>query len=237
MRAACIGAMAGVVTSIGLLGCASTQGYSADVVTSSEQAAMSPQMVIADLKAGNARFVSGNSTKQDWIAQAEATASGQFPKAIVLSCLDSRVPVEVVFDQGIGDVFVGRVAGNFENTDMLGSMEFGTKLAGAKAIVVLGHSACGAVKGAMANAELGNLTATLSNIKPAIATVGRSAGVTPDANNTAHVDAVVEANVRQTVRDITDQSPVLASLVSEGKLVVVGAVYDLATGRVTWLDS
>ncbi|GAB4549822.1 MAG: carbonic anhydrase family protein [Phycisphaerales bacterium] len=175
-------------------GCQSSGGKS-DVMTKELQQSMSPSAVLADLKAGNKRFASGNSTKYDWNAQVEATASGQFPKAIVLSCLDSRVPVEQVFDQGIGDLFVGRVAGNFENVDMLGSFEFGTAVAGSRLIVVLGHSACGAVKGAIDQARLGNLTATLENIEPAIQSVSHSPSERT-SSNTDFVDRVVEANVR-----------------------------------------
>lgn len=216
------------------VGCSSTQytDSTAAVVTKDAQASMTPKMVMADLKAGNKRFTTGNGHNYDLLGQASATASGQYPKAIVLGCLDSRVPPEMVFDQGIGDIFVGRVAGNFENVDMLGSMEFGTVVAGSKLIVVLGHEACGAVKGAIDQAELGNLTATLANI-----TVDTN-GIPGErsSKNTAMVKAVTEANVRQTVWDIQSRSPVLADLVSKGDLMVVGAMYDLDTGKVTWLD-
>jgi len=198
---------------------------------------MTPDEVIADLMAGNERFVAGNNTNQDWLAQAGTTAAeGQFPKAIVLSCLDSRVPVEIVFDQAIGDVFVGRVAGNFENVDMLGSFEFGTAVAGSKAIVVLGHSSCGAVKGTIDQAQLGNLTPTLANIEPAVRDAIRSSDERA-SSNTDLVNRVIEANVRRTVADIQSRSEVLRGLVESGDLKVVGAVYDLATGQVTWLDS
>jgi carbonic anhydrase len=208
----------------------------ADVLTKAEQQAMTPAQVVADLKAGNERFVAGRTTSQDWLSQARTTAAeGQYPKAIVLSCLDSRVPPEVVFDQGIGDIFVGRVAGNFENVDMLGSMEFGTAVAGAKAIVVLGHTACGAVKGAMDNAELGNLTATLENIRPAI-NAAIPAGTQVSSKNAQQLDVVTAENVRQTMRDITARSPVLAQRVASGELAIVGGVYDLATGRITWVN-
>jgi carbonic anhydrase len=206
-----------------------------DVVTKAEQTALTPRDVLVDLKAGNERFAAGRSTQQDWLAQAEQTArDGQHPKAIVLSCLDSRVPVEIVFDQGIGDVFVGRVAGNFENTDLLGSKEFGVAAAGAKLIVVLGHTSCGAVKGAIDNAELGNLTATLENIRPAVAAAGEMAEMT--SANDAWVARVTEANVRQTVADITARSEVLRGLVERGDLMVVGGVYDIATGEIDWLE-
>ncbi len=231
MMSLMFGAMA--ISLASLDGAAAVQPESG-VVTAEEQAAMSPEQVLADLKAGNERFISGNSTNQDWLAQADTTAAeGQFPKAIVLSCLDSRVPVEIVFDQGIGDVFVGRVAGNFENVDMLGSFEFGTAVAGSKVIVVLGHTACGAVKGAMAGAELGNLTATLDNIEPAIA----DAGGDVSADNPSDVTRVVEANVRRTMNDLTERSEVLAGLVDEGKLLIAGGVYDLATGQINWIEN
>lgn len=222
-----------------LIGCASTGGDSrgvSAVMTASKQRAMTPQAVLAELESGNQRFVDGEGTRYNWLEQAERTASGQYPKAIVLSCLDSRVPPEVIFDQGIGDIFVGRVAGNFENQDQLGSMEFGAKVAGAKVIVVMGHSSCGAVKGAIDNAELGNLTATLANIEPAIASVDPGPGGRT-SSNTSYVDRVIEANVRQTMRDIMDRSPVLAEMVRAGELGLVGAVYDLETGRVRWLES
>lgn len=231
----------GVLALSGLLvgGCASHQresGVRSEVVTRDMQQAMTPRAVLADLRAGNERYVRGQTTRQDWLAQAEATArDGQFPKAVVLSCLDSRVPTEVVFDQAIGDIFVGRIAGNFETTDMLGSMEFGTKLAGAKAIVVLGHTACGAVKGAIADAQLGHLTATLDNIDPAVA-AARAAMPNASPSDPAFVQRVAEENVRITVRDIQTRSPVIAEMVANGQLEVVGAWYDLATGKVHWLE-
>ncbi|MGP1272038.1 MAG: carbonic anhydrase family protein [Phycisphaerales bacterium] len=235
-RGLAAGLFAGIVA--GSLGCQSTglgTGRT-DVLTADARAAMTPADVLADLKAGNERFAAGNVTKQAWLTQAEKTAAGgQYPKAIVLSCLDSRVPAEIVFDQGIGDIFVGRVAGNFENRDMLGSFEFGTAVAGAKVIVVLGHTSCGAVKGTIDQAQLGNLTGTLENIEPAVAMAGEMGERA--SSNADLVEAVTIANVRKTVADITAESPVLAQLVSEGKLLVVGGVYDLATGQIRWLDS
>ena len=220
--------------SLAMSACQST-GAKDDVVTQEMQQSMTPAQVLADLKAGNRRFARGQHTSYDWKAQVQATSTGQHPKAIVLSCLDSRVPVETVFDQGIGDLFVGRVAGNFENVDMLGSFEFGTAVAGSKLIVVLGHTACGAVKGAIDNAELGNLTATLDNIEPAIQMVNNVPGARTSSNE-AYVTAVVEANVRKTVDDILDRSSVIREMVEAGDLMVVGGVYDLETGRVTWMD-
>lgn len=225
-------AVAGACTT----GQSETAELSSDVLTAEEQTALTPEQVIAELKEGNERFYTGKGTARDWLSQARITArKGQYPKAIVLSCLDSRVPVEIIFDKGKGDIFVGRVAGNFENVDMLGSFEFGTAVAGSKVIVVLGHTACGAVKGAMAGAELGNLTATLENIKPAI--VDASNGSELSADNADDVNRVVEANVIRTMNDITANSEVLAGLVEEGKLIIAGGVYDLATGEINWIEN
>lgn len=216
---------------------ASTSTAVSTTVSAEAQAAMTPSAVFADLRAGNERFVAGDLTRFDYAAQVKATSKGQYPKAVVLSCLDSRVPVETVFDQGIGDLFVGRVAGNFENVDMLGSFEFATAAAGSKLVVVLGHTACGAVKGACDGVELGNLTATLANIQPAMDEARTKTSGPYNASNAAFVQATVEANVRVTMADILDRSEVMAGLVESGDLMVVGGVYDLATGRVTWLDS
>ena len=222
----------------GALGCAGiqkpTQAVSA-TVTQAEQQAMAPGDVVKILKAGNERFVRGQLTARDYLAQAKATSAGQYPMGVVLSCLDSRIPVELVFDRGIGDLFVARVAGNFENTDILGSMEFATKLAGAKLIVVLGHTNCGAVKGACDGAQLGHLTSTLANIAPAVAASTAVEGQ-HNSHNKAFVAAVAHANVRQTMLDIAAQSAVLRELIEAGQLAIVGGIYDLETGAVDWLE-
>ena len=207
----------------------------AAVLDRSAQAGMTPNDVLKALAEGNERFVKGELTPRDYLGQVGATAKGQYPMATILSCLDSRVPPEIIFDRGIGDLFVGRVAGNFENPDMLGSFEFATKLAGSKLIVVLGHTHCGAVKGACDGAELGNLTQTLANIQPAIDASQDVAGE-KNSKNAAYVDAVSHMNVRQTVRDILARSEVLRDLVDAGELRVVGAMHDIETGRVSWLD-
>ena len=186
------------------------------------------------LKAGNERFVSGNLIDRDYAAQVSETASGQFPFAVVLGCIDSRVPPELVFDQGIGDIFSPRIAGNFVNPDILGSMEFATKVAGSKAIVVLGHTSCGAVKGACDRVELGNLTGMLDNIMPAVNAVTEIPGER-NSSNAAFVDAVAHKNVQMTIADILDQSPVMRELVDLGELSVVGAIHDVSTGRVTFM--
>lgn len=207
------------------------------VLTAEAQKALTPAQVVADLKAGNQRFVANHGTSYDYSAQVKKTSHGQFPKAVVLSCIDSRVPPEIVFDQGIGDIFVGRVAGNFENTDMLGSMEFATALAGAKAIVVLGHTHCGAIKGAADDAKLGNLTEMLTHIKPAVDAAKAKMPQGPhNSKNEAFVEAIVEENVRITMKNITERSPVLADRVAKGELVIVGGVYDLDTGAIEWMN-
>ena len=209
-----------------------------DVLTEAEQAALTPEQVLEQLKDGNQRFVEGRLTLRDYNAQAAATASGQFPKAAILGCVDSRVPPEIVFDQGIGDLFVGRVAGNFENEDLLGSLEFATAVAGTPLIVVLGHTSCGAIKGAVAGVELGNLTAMLDNFDEVLAQVREIQAMgTVDPEEAALIQAAIEENVRRTMADILESSEVISGLVESGDLGVVGGVYDLATGQVTWMES
>ncbi len=205
------------------------------VQTKETQAAMTPDAALALLKDGNRRFVDGAMLVRDYKAQVAGTASGQYPFAVILGCIDSRVPPEIVFDQGIGDVFAPRIAGNFVNTDILGSMEFATAVAGAKLIVVLGHTECGAVKGACDVVELGNLTQTLSNISPAVYSVRGFEGQR-NSKNREFVDAVTHANVELTVKSIVNRSPVIADLIAKGQLKVVGAVHDVATGVVTFKD-
>ena len=216
-------------------GCGSTQKVDDEVITQDLQQSYTPSQVFDMLKAGNERFVNNDLTPRDRVAEREALAKGQYPAAVILGCLDSRVPPELVFDLGNGDAFVGRVAGNFENTDMVGSMEFATALAGSKLIVVLGHSSCGAVMGACDGAEMGNLTATLANIQPAI-NASQNVPGPKSSSNAAYVAAVTEANVVQTMRDIQSRSPILAERVRNGELMIVGGVYDLVTGRVNWID-
>jgi len=203
--------------------------------TKESQAAMTPQQALAELKAGNARFASGHPRSRDPLADVKATAPGQYPFAVVLSCLDSRVPIELVLDQGIGDIFSARLAGNVLEQDVLGSMEFGCKAAGAKLVAVIGHSNCGAVKGAIDNVDLGNLTALLSRIKPAIDMVpGDSAS--RNSKNLEFVDQVAEANVRLVMRQIRERSPVLAEMLDQGKIGLVGGMYDLSTGKIRFLE-
>ncbi len=187
------------------------------------------------LKDGNQRFVNGKMLQRDLMAQVKATAAGQFPFAGILGCIDSRVPPEIVFDQGIGDIFSARIAGNFANTDSIGSFEFATKLAGAKLIVVLGHTECGAIKGAADNARLGNLTHTLSNLMPAVYAVTDVQGERSSAN-AAFVTAIAEENVRLNVKALLTRSTVLHDLAEAKRIKVVGAIHDVSTGRVSFLS-
>lgn len=204
-------------------------------LTPEQQAAFTPQEVVDALMAGNKRFQAGNTTPPNIKASIAEASKGQHPKAVILSCLDSRVPVELVFDQAIGDIFVGRVAGNVENEDQLGSMEFATKVAGSKVVMVLGHESCGAVKGACDDVKMGNLTALLEKIKPAVDAVEGHEGNRTSANP-EFVQEVIEVNVAKTVEDIRTHSPVLAEMEKAGEILILGAVYSLQDGSVTLLD-
>ena len=203
-----------------------------DVMTAEAQSATTPSGAIDRLAAGNARFVEAAAAERDLLAQVAATASGQHPFVAIVSCIDSRVPPEFVFDLGIGDAFVARTAGNVVDGDMLGSLEFATAVAGAKAVVVLGHSACGAVKGACDGVELGHLTGLLAKISPSVEAVAGEP--TPGSGDADLVQKVVEQHVDAMASDIVGRSDVIAGLVESGDLVVAGAVYDLETGVVTW---
>lgn len=203
--------------------------------TAKEQADLTPEVILQQLMDGNKRYVAGELTPRDHLAAIKQTTTGQYPKAVILSCLDSRVPVEQVFDQGIGDLFVGRVAGNVENEDQLGSMEFATAAAGSKLVMVLGHEACGAVKGACDHVKLGNLTALLDKIAPAVEDVKGYAKEERTSKNIAFVNEVVKANVVRTVADIRAKSDVLRKMEDEGKINIVGAIYSLHDGSVKLL--
>lgn len=205
-------------------------------VTQEQQQNFTPDTVLTALMDGNSRFVAGKSSEHDITVRIAETAAGQYPKAVILSCLDSRVPVEKVFDVSIGDIFVGRVAGNIENEDQLGSMEFATKLAGAKLVMVMGHNECGAVKGAIAGVKLGNLTSLLAKIQPAVDSVKGFNNDERTASNEKFVNKAIEENVRHTISDIREFSPVLSGLEKEGKIKIVGALYDLHTGKVTLIN-
>ncbi len=203
--------------------------------TKESQAAMTPQSALAELKAGNARFVAGHPLVRNQPADVKATASGQYPFAVVLSCLDSRQPIEIVLDQGIGDIFSARVAGNVLNDDILGSMEFACKVSGTKLIAVIGHSNCGAIKGAVDGVELGNLTGLLAKIKPAIEHVPAD-GQPRNSKNLQFVDNVSEMNVQLVLQQIRERSPILREMIDNGQIGLVGGLYDLATGEVHFYE-
>lgn len=197
-------------------------------ITKEIQDGISPDRAIEMLKEGNQRFLNKNETERDLHIQVNQTSGGQFPYAAVLSCIDSRVPVELTFDQGIGDIFSARVAGNIINEDILGSIEYACGVAGSKAILVLGHTKCGAVTAACQGVELGNITALLSKVKPAIKEVQERTGQ-------LEVEEVTKSNVNQSIQEIREKSALLADLEKEGKIKIVGAVYHVEDGRVTFL--
>jgi len=206
------------------------------VLTKVEQEQLTPELVLKEFNEGNERYKSGNVTQREHSEDTRRIAtSGQFPKAMVLSCLDSRVPVEDVFDQGIGDVFVGRVAGNFVNTDLLGSMEFACKVAGAKLIIVMGHQHCGAVKGAIDNVQLGNITAMLQNIRPAVVKSENFPGE-KTSKNEAFVKYVAENNIRNTINNIREKSEILRVMEANGQIKIVGVFYTLRTGTLEFIN-
>jgi carbonic anhydrase len=205
------------------------------VLSAEEQKRLSPDDVLRSLMEGNRRFVAGTLTLRDHSKQIRAAVNGQFPKAIILSCIDSRVPVEDVFDKGIGDLFVARVAGNIVNEDILGSMEFSCKLAGAKVVLVIGHEYCGAIKGAIDKVKLGNLSALLSKVQPAIDQCNHFPGE-KTSKNPDFVDLVIRENVKVTVDAIRAQSTVLREMEKNGEIKIVGSYYDMDTGIVTLFD-
>jgi carbonic anhydrase len=202
------------------------------VLTAEEQKNLSPDEVLQSLIEGNKRFVAGTLTLRDHSKQIRAAVNGQFPKAIILSCIDSRVPVEDVFDKGIGDLFVARVAGNIVNEDILGSMEFSCKLAGAKLVLVIGHEYCGAIKGAIDNVKLGNLSTLLNKIRPAVEKCSHFTGE-KTSKNAEFVDLVIRENVKLTVDAIRSHSTVLREMEKNNEIKIAGAYYDMDTGLVT----
>jgi carbonic anhydrase len=203
-------------------------------LTKEERDRLSPDQVIDAMKKGNERFRAGTTMPRHYIAQQRSSAAGQFPAAVVLGCVDSRAPAEILFDAGIGDTFNARIAGNVVNDDLLGSMEFACAVSGAKAVVVFGHTACGAVKGAIDDVEMGNLTGLLARIKPAI-TATKFDG-DKSSKNPAYVDAVARTNVVLALDGIRRRSPILADLETKGTIRIAGAMYDLATGVVEFLE-
>lgn len=210
------------------------RGVVEDVLTKEEQDALTADMVIQSFKEGNQRFLRNDLTARDHSEQVRKSTLAQYPKAIVLSCVDSRVPVEDVFDRGIGDIFVARVAGNFVNEDILGSMEFACKVSGSKLVLVMGHEHCGAVKAAVDNVKLGNITPMLEKIRPAVDMIEYGGDRT--SKNEEFVHLACESNVRNTIAEIRKQSPILKEMEDNGEIRIVGAVYDMDNGKVDFLE-
>lgn len=199
--------------------------------------AMTPELALKQLKEGNVRFVKGQMKKRNLLQQAKLTKQGQYPFAVILSCMDSRGSPELIFDQGIGDIFSVRVAGNVVDDDQLGSMEFATKAVGSHIIVVMGHTRCGAMRGACSGVELGHLTQLLNKITPAANTVKQTLNVaTLDCNDTKIVDDIAKQNVLDMIKEIKDNSPIISSLVDQKQVMIVGAMHDLQTGQVTFFQ-
>lgn len=205
------------------------------VLSAEEQARLTPAEVLQSLKDGNKRFLNGTLTLRDHSKQIRDAVKGQYPKAIILSCIDSRVPVEDVFDKGIGDLFVARIAGNIVNEDILGSMEFSCKVSGAKLVLVIGHELCGAIKGAIDGVELGNLTPLLSKLHPAIMRCKDYSGE-KTSKSAAYVDMVIRANVLVSVEAIRQRSLILHEMEKNGEIQIVGAYYDMDSGEVVFFD-
>jgi carbonic anhydrase len=203
--------------------------------TKETQAAITPASALQMLKDGNQRFLDKALINRDLHEQVQGTTQGQYPFAVILGCIDSRVPVETIFDQGIGDIFTARVAGNFVNTDILGSIEYGCKVAGSRLVVVLGHTSCGAIKGACDDVQLGNVTSLIEKLKPAVEAVETADGTDRSSANKAFVNDVVYKNVELTIKNMYKYSPVLAEMAEDGDIDIVGAVYDITSGKVDFL--
>jgi carbonic anhydrase len=204
-------------------------------ITKEVQDKLTPMLVLEDFIEGNSRFTENKGNTADHKALITQTTTGQHPKAIVLSCIDSRVPVELIFNQTIGDVFVARVAGNFENTDILGSMEYSCKVAGSKLVFILGHESCGAVKAACDHVKLGNITAMLDNIQPAVKKSEGEVSGEHNSSNSEFVDKTIENNVLLTIERIREKSPILKEMEAMKEIKIVGGVYHISSGKVTLL--
>jgi carbonic anhydrase len=206
------------------------------VHTKETQAKLTPRAALDILKEGNGRFVKNLKTQRDLLAQVNETRDGQWPFATILSCIDSRTSAELIFDQGLGDIFSVRIAGNIVNTDILGSMEFACKVAGSKLIIVLGHTKCGAVKGACDHVEMGNLTELLSKLQPAVYAERDTPMHDRNSKNSVFVENVATINVRRTVKNIIERSFIIEQMVENGEIGVVGAMYNIETGMVEFYD-
>jgi carbonic anhydrase len=228
--------VSGALTALALVGTGalSCTAY-ADALTKAQRDKLTPDDILALMKKGNKRFYTGQREAYDFLAQQRASAKGQYPAAVLLSCIDSRAPAETILDLRIGDIFNSRVAGNVANADILGSMEFACKLSGAKVVLVMGHTSCGAIKGAIDNAELGNLTGLLEKIRPAVEATTYTGERT--STNYAFVDAVARKNVDITIANIRKGSPVLAEMESKGAIKMAGAMYNLKTGVVDFFKA
>jgi carbonic anhydrase len=225
---------ASVAGAMGLVGGRLGSVAYADALTKEQRAKMTPEDIIAAMKRGNERFRKGERKDRNYLREQRASAKGQYPAAIILSCIDSRAPAEVILDLGIGDVFNARVAGNIENDDILGSMEFACKVAGAKVVLVMGHTACGAIKGAIDNVQLGNLTGLLAKIKPAVEATIYTGERT--SKNYTFVDAVARKNVELSMSQILKSSPVLTELHASHEVLVMGAMYNIETAVVDFFS-
>ena len=225
--------VAGVAAATAIVGVPTPKVARAAALTEAQREKLSPDDIVKLMKSGNERFRLGKESPHDYLAQQKASAKGQHPAAVILSCIDSRAPAETIMDLGIGDCFNARVAGNIVNEDILGSMEFACKLAGAKLVLVMGHTACGAIKGAIDNAQLGNLTGLLAKIRPAVEATQYKGE--RSAKNYDFVDAVARKNVELAMADIRGRSSVLAELERASAIKIVGAMYDLGTGKVDFL--
>ena len=203
--------------------------------TKETQALITPEIAVQLLKNGNERFVNDDRLSRDLGGQISDTSKGQWPFAAVVSCIDSRIPTEIVFDQGIGDIFNARIAGNFVNGDILGSLEFACKLAGSKVIVIMGHTSCGAVKGACDGAQLGNLSQMLDKIQPAVNNISTDEGEERNSSNISFVNRVAEENVRLTIDKVRRDSYVLREMEEDGEIIIVGAMYDVGSGNVSFM--
>lgn len=224
---------AGVASALGVAGAGLGSILAHADLTKEQRDKLTPDEIIQQMKSGNERFRSGKPQHRDLMREARATAKGQYPAAIVLSCIDSRAPVELILDFGIGYIFSGRMAGNVADVDMLGSMEFACKVAGSKVVLVMGHTSCGAIKGAIDEAQLGNLTALLAKIRPAVE--GTRYTGERSAKNDSFVDAVARKNVSMTIANIREKSPVLRELESSSAIKIAGSMYNLETGIVEFL--
>ena len=204
-------------------------------LTKEMQEKLTPQQALALLKEGNKRFINNLKINRNLLQQVNETSEGQYPFAFILSCIDSRTSAELIFDQGLGDIFSCRIAGNILNSDIVGSMEFACKISGSKIIVVLGHTKCGAINGACANVQIGNLTGLLAKIRPAIdAEVATMKDVT--SVNSNFIENVTHHNIRLTLKQIPEQSPILAKMIHDGKIILVGAIYNVETGAVNFFE-